>query len=108
MSIKKNLFIIIFGVLIWLGLSYSVNAASLSISTNKSSASPGETINVTVTLSNGAGKITSGGQTVFLDNSSFSYTVTAIRLSVRNIKSSALKNTREKAKKLPGVKKPGS
>ena len=77
MSIKKNLFIIIFGVLIWLGLSYSVNAASLSISTNKSSASPGETINVTVTLSNGAGKITSGGQTVFLDNSSFSYTVTA-------------------------------
>ena len=50
------------------------NAASLSITTSKSSVSPGESFTVTVKLNNGAGSVSSGGQTQWLDNSSFSYT----------------------------------
>lgn len=75
--INKKIFSLIFIVAIWLVLGTCVNAASLSIRTNKSSVSPGEAVTVTVTLSNGAGKITSGGQTFWLDNSSYSYNVTA-------------------------------
>ena len=74
---NKKIFSLIFIVAIWFILGTCVNAASLSIRTNKSSVSPGESVTVTVTLSNGAGKITSGGQTFWLDNSSYSYNVTA-------------------------------
>ena len=74
---NKKIFSLIFIAVIWFALGTYANAASLSIKTNKTSVSPGESITVTVTLSNGAGKITSGGQTFWLDNSSYSYNVTA-------------------------------
>lgn len=59
------------------------NAATLSISTSKSSVAPGETFTVTVTLNDAAGPIsatTSGGTgsaSQWLENSSFSFTCTA-------------------------------
>lgn len=59
------------------------NAATLSISTSKSSVAPGETFTVTVTLNEAAGPIsatTSGGTgsaSQWLENSSFSFTCTA-------------------------------
>ena len=55
-------------------LTIKSKAASLSITTSKSSVSPGESFTVTVKLNNGAGRVSSGGQTQWLDNSSFSYT----------------------------------
>ena len=58
-------------------MTVKANAASLSISSSKSSVAPGESFTVTVTLNNGAGSVTSDGQTQWLDNSSFSYTKTA-------------------------------
>lgn len=79
---KKNIFlktiIIFFMMLITILLmSNNSNAANLTITPSKKTVSPGETFTVTVTLSNGAGYITSGGKTEWLDKSSFSYTVTA-------------------------------
>jgi len=65
------------GIFTLLILTIKSNAASLSITTSKSSVDPGESFTVTVTLSNGAGYISSGGKTEWLDNSSFSYTKTA-------------------------------
>lgn len=77
-SILRNLiFIIILNAFIILLLTVKSNAASLSISTSKSEVAPGESFTVTVKLSNGAGYVTSGGKTQWLDNSSFSYTKTA-------------------------------
>lgn len=77
-SILKKVIIILISICFILALmTIKSNAASLSIKTSKSSVSPGETFTVTVTLSNGAGYVTSGGQTQWLDNSSFSYTKTA-------------------------------
>lgn len=77
-SILKKIIIILISMYFILALmTIKSNAASLSIQTSKSSVSPGETFTVTVTLSNGAGYVTSGGQTQWLDNSSFSYTKTA-------------------------------
>ena len=75
--IRKILITLILIAFIVLGLTIKSNAASLSIKTSKSTVSPGESFTVTVTLSNGAGYVTSGGQTQWLDNSSFSYTKTA-------------------------------
>lgn len=75
--VRKLLNILILMIFIILGLTINSNAASLSIKTSKSTVSPGESFTVTVTLSNGAGYVTSGGQTQWLDNSSFSYTKTA-------------------------------
>lgn len=74
---NKIIFIIILNVFILLLLTIKSNAASLSISTSKSTVAPGESFTVTVKLNNGAGYVTSGGQTKWLDNSSFSYTKTA-------------------------------
>lgn len=77
-SILKKMIIIIISVCFILAImAVTSNAASLSIQTSKSTVSPGESFTVTVTLSNGAGYVTSGGQTQWLDNSSFSYTKTA-------------------------------
>lgn len=75
--LKKIIFIIVFNAFMILLLTVRSNAASLSISTSKSTVAPGESFTVTVKLSNGAGYVTSGGQTKWLDNSSFSYTKTA-------------------------------
>ena len=75
--LKKLLITLILMTFTILGLTIKSNAASLSIKTSKSTVSPGESFTVTVTLSNGAGYVTSGGQTQWLDNSSFSYTKTA-------------------------------
>lgn len=80
---KRILFIlamIIFAILL---MTIKSDAASLSISTSKSSVAPGGTFTVTVTVSGGAGNITtsvsngSGGKTGFLDNGSYSFTCTA-------------------------------
>ncbi len=75
--VRKLLNILVLMTFIILGLTIKSNAASLSVRTSKSTVSPGESFTVTVTLSNGAGYVTSGGQTQWLDNSSFSYTKTA-------------------------------
>ena len=64
-------------------LSTISNAASLSISTSKSSVSPGEVFTATITLNGGAGPVTasvkngSGSGTQFLDGSSMTISCTA-------------------------------
>ena len=75
--LKKLAIVFTLMMLIVLLMTIKSNAASLSISTSKKTVSPGESFTVTVTLSNGAGSVSSGGQTQWLDNSSFSYTKTA-------------------------------
>lgn len=74
---KKMLFVILLVWFILLLMTIKANAVSLSVSTSKSTVAPGETFTVTVSLNGGAGKISSGGKTQFLDNSSFSYSMTA-------------------------------
>ena len=76
-SLLKRIVLLLVFVFSIILLNTKVNAASLSISTSKSTVAPGETFTVTVTLSNGAGTVSSGGKTEWLDNSSFSYTKTA-------------------------------
>ena len=72
MRIKTNLlkkttaFLLMIIMLITLKTT-SYAASTLSISTDKSEAKQGETIKVTVTLSYGAGKITSSGHSEFLN-----------------------------------------
>lgn len=73
----KIVFILTLIMIMVLLMTIKSNAASLSISTSKSTVAPGESFTVTVSLSNGAGYVSSGGQTQWLDNSSFSYTKTA-------------------------------
>lgn len=81
--LNKFLFIILASFVFLLILGIKSNAASLSISTSKSTVSPGGTFTVTVKVNNGAGKVTtsvsngSGGKTGFLDNGSYSFTCTA-------------------------------
>lgn len=78
--ILSMLVMFIFAILL---MTIKSDAASLSISTSKSSVAPGGTFTVTVTVSGGAGNITtsvsngSGGKTGFLDNGSYSFTCTA-------------------------------
>ena len=84
---KRKMFksIIIMGTIIitMLILSTISNAASLSISTSKSSVSPGEVFTATITLNGGAGPVTvsvsngSGSGTQFLDGSSMTISCTA-------------------------------
>lgn len=77
-NIKIKSLVILLGIILTtISLATISEAATLSISTSKSSVSPGETFQVTITLTNGAGYVTSDGQTQWLDNSSFSYTKTA-------------------------------
>lgn len=85
---KKNILIKIIFILmlasfiLFLTTIISNAATSISISTSKSSVSPGGTFTVTVSAV-GAGPVTtsvsngSGGKTDFLDNSSYSFTCTA-------------------------------
>ena len=77
-KILKSLIIlacIIFSMFILTNIS---DAASLTISTSKSSVAPGEVFTVTVTLNGGAGPVSaSGSATQFLDNSSLSFSCTA-------------------------------
>lgn len=73
----KTIFIIIAMLIIMLLMSIKANAVSLSITPSKKTVSPNETFTVTVTLKDGAGYITAGGRTEWLDNSSFTYSVTA-------------------------------
>ena len=81
--LNKIIFIVLSILTILLVMSIKSNAASISISTSKSSVSPGETFTATVSVSGGAGKVTatvsngSGGKTEFLDNGSFSFSCTA-------------------------------
>lgn len=78
--ILSMLVMFIFAILL---MTIKSDAASLSISTSKSSVAPGGTFTVTVTVSGGAGNITtsvsngSGGKTGFLDNGSYSFNCTA-------------------------------
>lgn len=81
--LSKIIFISLLAVLIFFSATIISNAAtSISISTSKSSVSPGGTFTVTVSAV-GAGPVTtsvsngSGGKTEFLDNSSYSFTCTA-------------------------------
>lgn len=81
--IKKILFMLAVLIFTILLMTIKSNAASLSISTSKSTVAPGGSFTVTVTVSGGAGNITttvsngSGGKTSFLDNGSYSFTCTA-------------------------------
>lgn len=81
--LNKIIFIILTAIFVLLLMTLKSNAANLSISTSKSTVSPGETFTVTVSVSGGAGSVTatvsngSGGKTDFLDNSSFSFSCTA-------------------------------
>jgi len=76
--------IIILGVISAITLLTTISeAASLSISTSKSSVAPGEAFTVTVTLNNGAGPISAsasngtGSGSQWLENSSLSFSCTA-------------------------------
>ena len=64
--LNRLVFTLISIVFIVLLMTIKSNAASLSISTSKRTVAPGESFTVTVTLSNGAGYVTSGGQTQWL------------------------------------------
>ena len=81
--LNKLLFILTAIAFILLLMTIKSDAASISISTSKSSVSPGGTFTVTVSVNGGAGKVTTsvsngtGGKTAFLDNSSYSFTCTA-------------------------------
>lgn len=81
--LNKIIFIILVAIFALLLMTIKSNAAKLSISTSKSTVSPGETFTVTVSVSGGAGSVSasvsngSGGKTDFLDNSSFSFSCTA-------------------------------
>lgn len=77
-KLKKILFIALGMFIIIIALTIKSHAASLTISTSKSTVAPGESFTVTVRLSNGAGSISSTGHAAqWLDNSSYSYTMTA-------------------------------
>ena len=81
--IIKSIAIFIITVAILIGVSTVSNAASLSITTSKSSVEPGEVFTATITLNGGAGPVSasvqngSGSATQFLDNSSMSVSCTA-------------------------------
>ena len=81
--LNKIIFTIISTAFVLLLMTVKSNAAKLSISTSKSTVSPGETFTVTVSVSGGAGSVSasvsngSGGKTEFLDNSSFSFSCKA-------------------------------
>lgn len=81
--LKEILFILFISAFMMLLMTVTSHAAtSISISTSKSTVSPGESFTVTVSAV-GAGPVTtsvsngSGGKTEFLDNSSYSFTCTA-------------------------------
>ena len=81
--IVKSLAVLIITVAVLIGISTVSNAASLSITTSKSSVAPGEVFTATITLNGGAGPISasvqngSGSATQFLDNGSMSVSCTA-------------------------------
>ena len=81
--IIKSLAVFIITVAVLIGISTVSNAASLSITTSKSSVAPGEVFTATITLNGGAGPISasvqngSGSATQFLDNGSMSVSCTA-------------------------------
>ena len=81
--LNKIIFILLSVMFVLVLMTIQSNAASISISTSKSSVSPGGTFSVTVSVSGGAGKVSttvsngSGGKTEFLDNGSYSFTCTA-------------------------------
>lgn len=83
--LNKLVIILIFVCFVLMLMTIKSDAASLSISTSKSSVSPGGSFTVTVSVSGGAGKVSSsvsngsGGKTAFLDNGSYSFTCTAGR-----------------------------
>lgn len=93
-TFKKIKFLLFFVILLFSFLGTKSDAASINISTSKSSVSPGESFTVTVSVSNGAGSVTttvsngSGGMTDFLDNSSYSFTCTAGSSGTVNITAS--------------------
>ena len=93
-TFKKIKFLLFFVILLFIFLGTKSDAASINISTSKSSVSPGESFTVTVSVSNGAGSVTttvsngSGGMTDFLDNSSYSFTCTAGSSGTVNITAS--------------------
>ena len=71
-TFKKIKFLLFFVILLFSFLGTKSDAASINISTSKSSVSPGESFTVTVSVSNGAGSVTttvsngSGGNDRFL------------------------------------------
>ena len=93
-TFKKIKFLLFFVILLFSFLGTKSDAASINISTSKSSVSPGESFTVTVSVSNGAGSVTttvsngSGGMIDFLDNSSYSFTCTAGSSGTVNITAS--------------------
>ena len=94
--LNKIIFIIISTTFVLLLMTVKSNAAKLSISTSKSTVSPGETFTVTVSVSGGAGSVSasvsngSGGKTEFLDNNSFSFSCKAGNSGSVTIKASGV------------------
>ncbi len=82
-KIMKSIVMVFTVIAVLLVLTTISNAASISITTSKSSVSPGEVFTATITLSGGAGPVTasvqngSGSATQFLDNSSMNVSCTA-------------------------------
>lgn len=94
--LNKIIFTMIATVCVLLLMTVKSNAAKLSISTSKSTVSPGETFTVTVSVSGGAGSVSasvsngSGGKTEFLDNNSFSFSCKAGNSGSVTIKASGV------------------
>ena len=82
-KIMKSIVMVFTLIAVLLVLTTISNAASISITTSKSSVSPGEVFTATITLSGGAGPVTasvqngSGSATQFLDNGSMNVSCTA-------------------------------
>lgn len=82
-KILKSMLMVITIISVVMILTTTSNAANLSISTSKSSVSPGEVFSVTVTLEGGAGPISasvsngSGSGSQWLENSSLTFNCTA-------------------------------
>ncbi len=98
---KKQLLFIIIILTSCLFVS-KVNAASISISANKTSVTVGSTVTVTMRVSDAAGtfkmsssnsSVLSGGGSVFLDNGSQSYTFKANKIGSANVVAAAVEAT---------------
>lgn len=82
-KILKSMLMVVTIISVVMILTTTSNAANLSISTSKSSVSPGEVFSVTVTLEGGAGPISasvsngSGSGSQWLENSSLTFNCTA-------------------------------
>ena len=90
-KIVKYVLVLLLGIMMLTPVK--VEAASLSLSASRSSVEVGDTVTFTVSASNGAGRIDLSGavnESVFLDNSSQSFSVTATQAGTLTVTASGV------------------